>query len=471
LNSSLRHCELAFVDFPGLQHSRLTAVSCCSVFDTFAVKPARFTVYVDPDDDDDGRRRSAHNIIRDLYHHQSIFAAMHLAAVLAILALFGSCVAGLHDSRARGESVFGIEFSTENIIVSFVPPGGRARGIASVKGNEAYRDLMHGYFELCYWAHSDHVPPWSYGENGTTASYAASVAAVEGIPNQVSWRYKAHPDETDVDILANAIGTVKKVTVDILADQYNITMPERPVVALAAPNFMWTMTEPEFWNGGFDTDGRTPYNYDQDDWHHGFAVKMSNAVQRAGFRLEPVDDADAAISPRRLDRTFPIAPASYAAFWNPNFLVDADSHLAASHRTQYEGPPTIVLELTNATLSLWAQRKGQVWSPCYTRPQLGAHIRYEDFPNYMYSPDDWVWNEIVFMIQKLRSIMSHSEDELLHVYLTGDAWEEDMVDAFREHLRISGNAGLEVVLRGGFAGSNGAACAAKEMLDESVTKP
>lgn len=397
---------------------------------------------------------------------------MHLAAVLTVLALFGSCVARLHDSRARGEPVFGIEFSTENIIVSFVLPGGRARGIASVKGNEAYRELMYGYFELCCWAHSDKVPPWSYGENGTTASYAASVAAVDGIPNQVLWRYEAHPDETDVHILADAIGTVKKVAVGILADQYNITMPERPVVALAAPNFMWTMTEPEFWNGAFDTDGRTPYNYDQDDWHHGFAVKMSNAVQRAGFRLEPFDNADdAAISPRRLDRTFLITPASYAALWTPNFLVDADSHLAASRGTQYEGPLALVLELTNATLSLWAQREGRVWSPWYTRPQLGAHIQFEDHPSRLYSPDDWVWEEIVFMIQKLRNIMSHSEDELLHVYLTGDAWEDDTVDAFREHLRIDGNAGLEVVLRSGFASSNGAACAAREMLDESFTKP
>jgi hypothetical protein len=388
--------------------------------------------------------------------------AMHFITVLAALLVTKVSTAELHKQEGSEQPAFGIEFSMENILISFAPPGGHARGLASVKGNEAYRDLLYNYFELCYWATDDQVPPWSYEENGTTASYAAYVAAVEGIPNQVSWRYEAHPDETDVDILVNAIGTVKKVAVGILADQYNITMPERPVVALAAPNFMWTMTEPEFWNGGFDTDGRTPYNYDQDDWHHGFAVKISNAVQRAGFRLEPVDNADdAAISPRRLDRTFPIAPASYAAFSNPNFLVDADSHLAASRGTQYEGPLAFVLELTNAALSLWAQRKGQVWSPWYTRPQLGAHIQFEDHPSYLYSPDDWVWEEIVFMIQTLRDVIAHPEDELLHVYLTGDAWEEDMVDTFREHLRMTGNAGLEVVLRGGFAGSNGAACAAQ----------
>jgi hypothetical protein len=75
------------------------------------------------------------------------------------------------------------------------------------------------------------------------------------------------------------------------------------------------------------------------------------------------------------------------------------------------------------------------------------------------------------MIRKLRDVMAHPEDELLHVYLTGDAWEENMVDAFKEHLRVDGNAGLEVVLRGEFAGSDGAAYAARGMLDAAVTNP
>ena len=392
---------------------------------------------------------------------------MHPIAMLAALALFGICVTGL---EGPDEPAFGIEFSMENIKISFVPPGGHAMGLASVKGNEPYRDLLYSYFELCYWAHGNQVPPWSYEDDGMIAGYAASVATTEGIPNQVSWRYEAHPDEIDVEILADAVGTVKRAATDILADEHGVTMPDRPLVSVAAPNSMWTMTELDFWGRGIDANQATPYNYDRDDWHHPFALKISKAVQEAGFRLELTDDTTAAFSPGRLDHSFPIAPAGYAAFWNPDFSVNVDSRPAASRGTQYEGPPAVVFELTNATLSLWAQQSGQIWSPWYTRPQLGAHLQFEDLPNYMYSPDDWIWGEIVFMIRKLRSVMALPESEEMSVYLTGDAWLEEMVEAFTEHLRIDKVTKLDVRFRGGFAASDGAACAARGMLDMTVTE-
>jgi hypothetical protein len=399
-----------------------------------------------------------------------IKSVMRLIATVAALAVAGFCTADSQKPGAPKEPAFGIEFSMENIKISVAPCGDNAKGIASIRGNEAYRNLMYTYFELCYWAHGDQVPPWSYEDDGTTAGYAASVAAMEGLPNQVSWRYEAHPDETDVEILADAVETVERAAADILADEHGVTMPDRPLVSLAAPSFMWTMTELDFWDGKIDANQGTPYNYDRGDWHHGFALKISDAVREAGFRLELTDDTTAAISPRRLDHTFPIAPAGYAAFWNPNFSVDADSRPATSRGTQYEGPPAVVLELTNATLSLWAQRNGQIWSPWYTRPQLGAHLKFEDLPDHMYSPDDWIWEEILFVMRKLRSIMALPESEDMSVYLTGDAWLEEMVEAFTEHLRIDKVTKLDVRFRGGFAAGDGAACAARGMLDTTVTE-
>jgi hypothetical protein len=232
---------------------------------------------------------------------------MHLIATVATLAISRLCVAEPNQSSALGEPAFGIEFSMENVKISFVPSGSHTKGLASVKGNETCRDLMYSYFELCCWVHSDQVPPWSYEENGTTASHALYVAAIEGIPNQVSWRYEAHPNETDVDILADAVRTAKMVATEILAERYHISMPDRPLVTLAAPNFMWTMTELDFWDGEFDPERGMSYNHTRDDWHHGFAVKLSDAVREAGFRLEPVDDTNAAIAPSRLNQTFPIA--------------------------------------------------------------------------------------------------------------------------------------------------------------------
>jgi hypothetical protein len=74
------------------------------------------------------------------------------------------------------------------------------------------------------------------------------------------------------------------------------------------------------------------------------------------------------------------------------------------------------------------------------------------------------------MIRKLRSVMALPESEEISVYLTGDAWVEDMVEAFAEHLRIDKVTKLDVRFRGGFAASDGAACAARGMLDTTVTE-
>ena len=399
---------------------------------------------------------------------------MHPTALPITLTAAGFCVAE-PQSPVREEPAFGIEFSLEALKISFAPPNGKAKGLASIKGDLAYQDLMYSYFELCSWASGDQVRPQSYEDNnGTSANHAAYVAELEGIDNLVSWRWEAYPNETDVDILANAVRTIKNVVTSVLAGEYNITIPERPLVALAAPNFMWTMTESDFWDGGFDAefsiDHGVPYNYGRDDWHHGFVLKMSDAVREAGFRLEPFDVNDTGIASRTPDHTFPIAPAAYAAFWNPDFAADARTHPATNFTAQYEGPPAIVFELTNATLSFWAHQKNSVWSPWFTMPQLGTRIQFGDYPGYMYSPDDWVWKDVLFMVGKLRYVMGYAEGdrEGTVVYLTGDVWEEEMVEAFREFLGIDGcGEEVRVVVRGAFAGSDGAAWAARELLDAS----
>jgi hypothetical protein len=99
---------------------------------------------------------------------------MRLVAILAALATFGLCVAEIHQSPVHEEPAFGIEFSEENIKISFASPNSKAaKGLASIKGDEAYRDLMYSYFALCHWAANDQVPPQSYEDtNGTPASHA-----------------------------------------------------------------------------------------------------------------------------------------------------------------------------------------------------------------------------------------------------------------------------------------------------------
>jgi hypothetical protein len=51
------------------------------------------------------------------------------------------------------------------------------------------------------------------------------------------------------------------------------------------------------------------------------------------------------------------------------------------------------------------------------------------------------------------------------MYLIGDAWEDEMVDAFRSYLHNHKYTDINVEFRGMFAASDGAASVAREMLD------
>jgi hypothetical protein len=83
----------------------------------------------------------------------------------------------------------------------------------------------------------------------------------------------------------------------------------------------------------------------------------------------------------------------------------------------------------------------------------------------MRSPEDPVWSDVVFMIRRLRDFMAHPDGEVLDVYLVGDAWEDEMVDAFKSYLQSHRHTDVNVEFRGIFATSDGAACIARRMID------
>jgi hypothetical protein len=83
----------------------------------------------------------------------------------------------------------------------------------------------------------------------------------------------------------------------------------------------------------------------------------------------------------------------------------------------------------------------------------------------MLYPDDPAWSDVVCMIQRQRESLAHFDGEVLDVYLTGDAWEDEMVGAFRSYLHDHKVIDLIVEFRGMFAGSDGAASMARRMLD------
>lgn len=83
----------------------------------------------------------------------------------------------------------------------------------------------------------------------------------------------------------------------------------------------------------------------------------------------------------------------------------------------------------------------------------------------MYDPEGDVWRNIVARIQVLREFLRHPYHEVLDVYLAGDAWQPDMVDAFEAYRVNHKYPTLNVVYRDAFSASDGAATIAREMLD------
>lgn len=275
-------------------------------------------------------------------------------------------------------------------------------------------------------------------------------------------------NDTDVAILAEAIEDVKRAAADILANQHNIMMPDLPLVSVAAPNFVWSAIAPDACEEEFDPHCEPKCDALRDSWHHIFELKISDAIRKAGFRREIVASIDVSMqTPGNRNHSCPIAPAGYAAFWTPRFNVGAPTMIpsTADREIQHGDQPAVAIELTNATLSLWAYQKCSIWSPWSTRPQYGTHQRYEDVPGYMSTPQDPVWTDITSMIHQQREDLALPDSELLHVYLVGDAWRQDMVDAFRSYLSNHGHTEVILEFRGMFAASDGAASLAQQMLE------
>jgi hypothetical protein len=227
---------------------------------------------------------------------------------------------------------------------------------------------------------------------------------------------------------------------------------------------MWTAIEPGTCANKSQPECGEQFDSYPDTWHNVFTLKMSDAVHRAGFRRELVSDIKTTMQEANKcqNHTSPIAPAGHAAFWDDNFKVGAH---VASAGINYEGQPAVVVELTNMTLSMWAQQDGSFYSPWSTKPQLGVKSN-QDLPAYMRFPKDPVWSDVVFMIRRLRDFMTHPDGEVLDVYLIGDAWEVEMVDAFKAYLRNHRYTDMNVEFRGMFAASDGAASVARRMIDE-----
>ena len=171
-------------------------------------------------------------------------------------------------------------------------------------------------------------------------------------------------------------------------------------------------------------------------WHHNIAVKMAGAVHRHGFRRHFVDKIDLIMSAHAFTWPSPITPAGYAAFFDPRFPASGSATVEheASIFPQYHGSSAIVIEFSDAILSVWAQRQRTVWTPWST------WLRHN-------TTDKALWGQASSSIRNLGKLMARSCCEPLQVYLTGDNWTQHVAESFEQYLRNNGHTNIDVNLR------------------------
>jgi len=407
-----------------------------------------------------------------------------IAIILIALITGGFCATDPHRINILAEPAFGMEFSTEHIMISFVAFDGHPKELAAVKGDKAYHFLMESWYELSYWTYASQTPPWTHQDCREIVATGKQTRTI--LRPDINWfdwyefqtiddidtpqifpELDEQSNYTDINILADAIRSVKKAAADILASQYNTTMPDRPLVSIAAPSFLWT-TRPQSGLDDVYPDCGPESDEHFSNWHHVLWRKMSDAVHRAGFRRQMVENIDATMQAAACqNHTSPIAPAGYAAFWNPEFQAGANAtapNPSMHYGNHYEGQPAVVLELTNMAVSAWAQQEGPIYSPWSTWPQWGLGQN-TDLPAFMRHPDDPVWSDVVSMVRRLRTFLDCPDGEILRLYLIVDAWEDEIVDAFETYLQYNEHTDTDMEFRGMFSASNGAASVSRQMLD------
>jgi hypothetical protein len=154
-------------------------------------------------------------------------------------------------------------------------------------------------------------------------------------------------------------------------------MPDRPLVTIAAPSFMWTVIQFEACKEDLGPDCEPLSDASLNRWHEVFGTGMSGTVYRAGFRREVIDAINPIMQADRCrNHTTPIVPADHATFLNPNFEVAANmvtDRASTSCDTQHKEQPAVVAELTNLALSLWALQKSSLYSPWSIKPFLSPN--------------------------------------------------------------------------------------------------
>ncbi|KAK5165734.1 uncharacterized protein LTR77_008657 [Saxophila tyrrhenica] len=363
----------------------------------------------------------------------------------------------------HGEPAFGIEFTLDHVLASVTLANTSTYAVAKVHGGEAYQNVMRQYLGVCHQAHLTQSAPieglqeaWERAREKERERQHQLIRDPES-----SWwhvlevfvpRRPTHSpsifdtdefvDDADAAVLAAAIKDLKSSMEPQMKRQFNITSI-RPweYAKIAVPDFFFTTIKPRTDSEIFQEVSWMANDNLESLWYWHITRKFSAAVYRNRFRLDESSYwrqvLDAAVDAKQ------IRPAAYntLSYTEKHHCVSPD-HKATS-RLQQCGPKTlsptsIVIDFSNASLSLWLEGPRPYWTPWSTFPEFGGHT-FEGRKSRDGSLEEH-WDQTVAKVDDLSKGIDAAGRTVVDVILSGEAWSEKHLLVFGQRLQANQEA-------------------------------
>ncbi|KAM0717014.1 hypothetical protein Q7P37_006866 [Cladosporium fusiforme] len=407
-----------------------------------------------------------------------------LASLLFCSLVFSACLpvsAARPTYHDHNKQVFGIEFTLDRLYASISLENGLTYALVTIPGGNAYQSLMRKYLSTCHQAHLIQAPPvaqreleknwyearekeWHRREQSTLhpdsswSDFIALNLLNKALYSPEYFDGDAFAGDSEVGVLAAAVQALKNATLIGMRDWLNITdLSSWPFASIILPDFFWTHTKPNPDPNEYPS--RVTFAdiiYGDSDsffWFHDILRKFTTALYRNKYRQEAgVDEYSISQSSDNIAHVF---PASYETLRHTQkFRCDDRKQPDADLKNRTCGPETmsptaVVVDYTNASLSLWLDGHVSGWEPWKTFPELGAHALANVSPSHLRDEAEMLGSHLLPAIQILQSLVGgrgNSKGEEVDIILSGESWStrsravfKDLVSGGEEAQELTGS--------------------------------
>lgn len=256
-------------------------------------------------------------------------------------------------------------------------------------------------------------------------------------------------EDPEVGVLEGAVGVLKNACV-LEMSRMNITdLSDWPFARVVLPDFFWTNIEhqldPDMYPDGLFWEAPL---YDGDlFWLHHLYRKFSTALYRNKYRLDEYTDWRSIVRNSGTIQYMTAASNEIVQHTRKFGCLSQRPPKARLDRLceqESMSPTAIVVDFSNASLSLWINGPESEWMPWNTFPELGAHatagchrLDFKDQVKVLTSHLQPVADQIHALIDNF----SRPEGSPMNFVLSGEAWSEASQAAFKD--LVSKHEGVE----------------------------